>query len=96
MQRVAVKFRDNDPDGDGKANTFGMALEAAKPRDLIQMQLAGTARYRDRDGGSMKISIEPVEIETGDMQAEQWLKVKPGSMGPQLDAVAAPRQMSWR
>lgn len=36
-QRVAVKFRDNDPDGDGKANTFGMALEAAKPRDLIHM-----------------------------------------------------------
>jgi ABC-type glycerol-3-phosphate transport system substrate-binding protein len=37
VQRVAVKFRDNDPDGDGKANTFGMALEAAKPRDLIHM-----------------------------------------------------------
>ena len=37
MQRVAVKFRDNDPDGDGKANTFGLALEAAKPRDLIHM-----------------------------------------------------------
>lgn len=36
-QRVAVKFRDNDPDGDGKANTFGMALQAAKPRDLIHM-----------------------------------------------------------
>ena len=37
VQRVAVKFRDNDPDGDGKANTFGMALEAAKPRDLIHI-----------------------------------------------------------
>ena len=37
MQRVAVKFRDNDPDGDGRANTFGLALEAAKPRDLIHM-----------------------------------------------------------
>ena len=37
MQRVAVKFRDNDPDGDGKANTFGLALEAAKPRDLVHM-----------------------------------------------------------
>ena len=37
VQRVAVKFRDNDPDGDGKANTFGMALQAAKPRDLIHM-----------------------------------------------------------
>jgi multiple sugar transport system substrate-binding protein len=37
VQRVAVKFRDNDPDGDGKANTFGLALEAAKPRDLVHM-----------------------------------------------------------
>ena len=37
MQRVAVKFRDGDPDGDGKANTFGLALEAAKPRDLVHM-----------------------------------------------------------
>lgn len=37
VQRVAIKFRDNDPDGDGKANTFGMTLEAAKPRDLIHM-----------------------------------------------------------
>jgi ABC-type glycerol-3-phosphate transport system substrate-binding protein len=37
VQRVAVKFRDSDPDGDGKANTFGMALQAAKPRDLVHM-----------------------------------------------------------
>jgi ABC-type glycerol-3-phosphate transport system substrate-binding protein len=36
-QRVAVKFRDNDPDGSGKGNTFGFALEAAKPRDLVHM-----------------------------------------------------------
>ena len=37
VQRVAVKFRDNDPDGSGKKNTFGLALEAAKPRDLVHM-----------------------------------------------------------
>jgi multiple sugar transport system substrate-binding protein len=37
VQRIAVKFRDNDPDGDGRANTFGMGLQAAKPRDLIHM-----------------------------------------------------------
>ena len=37
VQRVAVKFRDGDPDGNGKADTFGMALQAAKPRDLIHM-----------------------------------------------------------
>ena len=36
-KRVATKFRDNDPDGNGTANTFGFALEAAKPRDLIHM-----------------------------------------------------------
>lgn len=36
-KRVAVKFRDNDPDGNGKADTFGFALEAAKPRDLIHI-----------------------------------------------------------
>ena len=36
-KRVAVKFRDNDPDGNGTANTFGFALQAAKPRDLIHM-----------------------------------------------------------
>jgi len=37
VQRVAVKFRDNDPDGNGKPDTYGMALEAAKPRDLIHI-----------------------------------------------------------
>jgi ABC-type glycerol-3-phosphate transport system substrate-binding protein len=36
-KRVAVKFRDNDPDGNGRADTFGFALEAAKPRDLIHI-----------------------------------------------------------
>jgi ABC-type glycerol-3-phosphate transport system substrate-binding protein len=36
-QRVAVKFRDNDPDGVAGSVTFGFALEAAKPRDLIHM-----------------------------------------------------------
>lgn len=36
-KRVAAKFRDNDPDGNGKADTFGFALEAAKPRDLIHI-----------------------------------------------------------
>jgi ABC-type glycerol-3-phosphate transport system substrate-binding protein len=36
-KRVAAKFRDGDPDGTGKGNTFGFALEAAKPRDLIHM-----------------------------------------------------------
>jgi multiple sugar transport system substrate-binding protein len=36
-KRVATKFRDNDPDGNGAADTFGFALEAAKPRDLIHI-----------------------------------------------------------
>jgi ABC-type glycerol-3-phosphate transport system substrate-binding protein len=36
-KRVADAFRDKDPDGNGKADTFGFALEAAKPRDLIHM-----------------------------------------------------------
>jgi multiple sugar transport system substrate-binding protein len=36
-KRVATKFRDNDPDGNGAADTQGFALEAAKPRDLIHM-----------------------------------------------------------
>lgn len=36
-RRVANKFRDNDPDGNGKADTFGFGLQAAKPRDLIHM-----------------------------------------------------------
>jgi ABC-type glycerol-3-phosphate transport system substrate-binding protein len=37
VQRVAVKFKTDDPDGNGKADTFGLALQAAKPRDLIHM-----------------------------------------------------------
>jgi len=37
VRRVAAKFRDSDPDGNGRADTFGMALQAAKPRDLIHM-----------------------------------------------------------
>lgn len=37
VKRVAAKFRDDDPDGNGKADTFGFALQAAKPRDLIHM-----------------------------------------------------------
>jgi multiple sugar transport system substrate-binding protein len=37
VQRIAVKFKDGDPDGNGKADTFAMALQAAKPRDLIHM-----------------------------------------------------------
>lgn len=37
VKRIAVKFRDNDPDGNGKADTFGLGLQAAKPRDLIHM-----------------------------------------------------------
>ncbi len=34
---LANAFRDKDPDGNGQADTFGMALQAAKPRDLIHM-----------------------------------------------------------
>jgi ABC-type glycerol-3-phosphate transport system substrate-binding protein len=37
VKRIAAKFRDNDPDGNGRADTFGLALQAAKPRDLIHM-----------------------------------------------------------
>jgi ABC-type glycerol-3-phosphate transport system substrate-binding protein len=37
VKRISAKFRDNDPDGNGRADTFGMALQAAKPRDLIHM-----------------------------------------------------------
>jgi ABC-type glycerol-3-phosphate transport system substrate-binding protein len=37
VKRIAAKFRDTDPDGNGRADTFGMALQAAKPRDLIHM-----------------------------------------------------------
>ncbi len=36
-KRVAIKFRDADPDGNGAADTFGFGLQAAKPRDLIHM-----------------------------------------------------------
>lgn len=36
-KRVAEKFQTDDPDGNGKDDTFGFALEAAKPRDLIHM-----------------------------------------------------------
>ena len=36
-KRVATKFRDADPDGNGASDTFGFALQAAKPRDLIHM-----------------------------------------------------------
>ena len=35
--RIAVKFNEQDPDGNGQADTFGFALEAANPRDLIHM-----------------------------------------------------------
>ncbi len=37
VQRVTVKFMKEDPDGNGKADTFGLALEAAKQRDLIHV-----------------------------------------------------------
>jgi multiple sugar transport system substrate-binding protein len=37
VKTLAVAFRDKDPDGNGKADTFGLALQAAKPRDLIHM-----------------------------------------------------------
>jgi ABC-type glycerol-3-phosphate transport system substrate-binding protein len=36
-RRVAEKFKANDPDGNGRADTFGFALQAARPRDLIHM-----------------------------------------------------------
>ena len=36
-KRLAVKFRDQDPDGNGKADTFGFALQASTPRNLIHM-----------------------------------------------------------
>lgn len=35
--RVSQKFMDEDPDGNGQADTFGIAIEAANPRDLIHM-----------------------------------------------------------
>ena len=34
---VAEAFKTQDPDGNGRDDTFGFALEAAKPRDLIHM-----------------------------------------------------------
>ncbi len=37
VKRLAGKFTTEDPDGNGKDDTFGLALEAAKPRDLIHM-----------------------------------------------------------
>lgn len=37
VQRVSAKFIADDPDGNGKADTYGLALEAANPRDLIHM-----------------------------------------------------------
>lgn len=37
VKRIAAKFQSEDPDGNGKDDTFGLALEAAKPRDLIHM-----------------------------------------------------------
>ena len=37
VQRVSAKFIAEDPDGNGKDDTYGLALEAANPRDLIHM-----------------------------------------------------------
>lgn len=37
VKALATAFRDKDPDGNGQADTFGLALQAAKPRDLIHM-----------------------------------------------------------
>ena len=37
VQRVSAKFISEDPDGNSKDDTFGLALEAANPRDLIHM-----------------------------------------------------------
>lgn len=34
---LAKKFTEEDPDGNGKNDTYGFALEAAKPRDLVHM-----------------------------------------------------------
>jgi ABC-type glycerol-3-phosphate transport system substrate-binding protein len=36
-RRVAQKFKASDPDGNGRADTFGFALQAARPRDLVHM-----------------------------------------------------------
>ncbi len=35
--RVAKKFVEEDPEGNGRADTYGLALQAANPRDLIHM-----------------------------------------------------------
>jgi multiple sugar transport system substrate-binding protein len=37
VKTLAAAFRDKDPDGNGQPDTFGLALQAAKPRDLIHM-----------------------------------------------------------
>lgn len=37
VMRVANKFATEDPDGNGAQDTFGLALQAARPRDLIHM-----------------------------------------------------------
>ncbi len=37
VRRISEKFLNDDPDGDGIKNTFPMALEAAKPRDLVHI-----------------------------------------------------------
>ncbi len=37
VKRVAAKFAEEDPDGNSRADTFGFALQAARPRDLIHM-----------------------------------------------------------
>ena len=37
VRRVAQKFREGDPDGNGRADTFPFALQAARPRDLVHM-----------------------------------------------------------
>jgi multiple sugar transport system substrate-binding protein len=35
--RIARRFQSEDPDGNGRPDTFGFALQAANPRDLIHM-----------------------------------------------------------
>jgi multiple sugar transport system substrate-binding protein len=37
VRRVSQKFIQGDPDGNGRADTFPFALQAARPRDLIHM-----------------------------------------------------------
>ena len=36
-RRTARKFQDDDPDGDGKPDTFGFAMQASNARNLIHM-----------------------------------------------------------